>query len=153
MNVTSSATARYWLQLLEKVVFTWLEAYLGLMLIDPFGLNSSQKAAFAAIPAALSVLTAGITIPAGLPYVVDLAARVMKTGVQTFIAALLAAPVFSFKPEILEAAWGATLPAMLAVLKGGVARFVGQESSAALLPASVDKPVAQPGPTDQPVAP
>lgn len=130
------------IDLAERVLATYLEALIGLLLVSgPLNLAAAQVAAIATIPAALAVVSNSVTalaIPVGLPFTVDLAARAAKTAVQTFLGYLLAAPVFGLERSLLTAALAAVVPAVLAVVKAALATRVGDPTSAALLPAAVD---------------
>lgn len=127
------------INLLERVLATYFEALLGLLLASgPLDLSAAQAAAIAAVPAALAVLSANVTaltIPGGLPFYVDMAARAAKTAIQTFLGFLIAAPVFGLDRSLLTAAAAAVLPAVLAVVKAALATRVGDHRSAALRPA------------------
>lgn len=126
--------------LLERVLATYLEAFLGLLLAGPtLNLSTAQAAAIATIPAGLAVLSNSLTtlaIPTNLPFFVDMLARAGKTAVQTFLGYLLAAPIFALERSLLTAAAAAVLPAALAVVKAAVASRVGQRGTAALVPAT-----------------
>lgn len=69
-------------------------------------------------------------------YVVDLIERVASTYATAFIGLLLASGMDLTDLSSLKAAAIAALPAALAVIKGLLARFVGDPGTAAILPAS-----------------
>jgi hypothetical protein len=71
-------------------------------------------------------------------FILDLAERTVATYLQAFIGLLLAGQVTGL--STIEAAAIAAIPAGLAVIKGALARFVGDPASASLLPA---KPPAE----------
>jgi hypothetical protein len=60
----------------------------------------------------------------------DVTERAISTYVQAFLGALLAAPMLDLSAA--KAAAFAAIPAALAVLKGAVARFVGDSDNASL---------------------
>lgn len=126
--------------LLEKVIATYVQSFIGLLFLgDTLDVSTSQAAAISSIPAALTVLANGLpVIPVGLPFYVDLTLRTIRTYVVAFLGLLVALPTFELDYSIGLAAAGGALPAALAVLKGGLASKVGRTDSAALLPASLD---------------
>jgi len=67
-------------------------------------------------------------------YLLDLAERTAATYATTFLGLLLADGVDLTSLGTLKAAAIAALPAALAVVKGGIAFFVGEPNTAALLP-------------------
>lgn len=126
--------------LAEKAVATYLQALVvALSLGDTLDLSTVQAAAFAAIPAALTVVMNALPVaPVGLPFVADVAWRAARTFVAMFLGYLVALPTFSLDPSVLTAASSAALAGMLAVVKGVLATRVGFGDSAAMLPRRVD---------------
>ena len=126
----------------EKVIATYIQAFIGLLMVGTV-INASvaQTAAIAAIPAALTVIANGVPmVPIGLPFYVDLAFRAIRTYVVAFLGFVAAVPVFTLDYSIAAAASTAAIPGALAVVKAGIARKVGSSETAALLPASKDIP-------------
>lgn len=67
-------------------------------------------------------------------FILDLAERTAATYVQAFLGLMLADGFDLLSIGELESAALAAIPAALAVVKSGVATFVGDPASAALLP-------------------
>lgn len=130
--------------LLDKVLSTYVQAFITLLIIhDTIGADVVQSAAIAAIPAALTVVMNALpSVPLGLPFYVDLAYRVLRTYIATFLGLLVAMPVFRLDFTATVAVATAALPAALAVLKGALAARVGNGQTAALVPAKYDVPPA-----------
>lgn len=124
----------YFLSLLEKVVATYLEAFVSLLLVGTaIDVSTAEAAAIAAIPAALTVVANGLpVVPIGLPFWTDLALRIVRTYVAGFVGFLVAVPVFELEIGILTAAAVGALPAVLAVAKGALSSRIGAETPAAL---------------------
>lgn len=131
----------FWL-FLEKVVATYVQSFLGLVILDlndTLSTSTPTALAIAALPAALTVISASMpNVGADLPYLVQLVLNTARTFVQGFLGFLLAQQVFTLDVSIGQAAAFAALPAALAVLKGGLARYVGRHDTPALLPTELD---------------
>lgn len=69
-------------------------------------------------------------------YLLDLAERTLATYVVAFLGLLLAGGLDMLSLGSVRAAAVAAIPAALAVIKGAVAKLVGDRDSAALLPAT-----------------
>lgn len=130
----------FFLSLLEKVVATYLEAFVSLLLVGTaIEVSTAQAAAIAAIPAALTVVANGLpVVPVGLPFWIDLVLRTVRTYVAGFVGFLVAVPVFSLEIGILTAAAVGAIPATLAVAKGALSSKIGSSDTPAALPASRD---------------
>lgn len=128
------------LSLLEKVVMTYLQSFIALLLVgSSLDLSVATSASVAAIPAGLTVLANGIpAVPVGLNFYLDLVLRTVRTYAVTFLGLLLAMPVFHLDLGVGKAAAIGAIPAALAVLKGAVAGRLGAQGTAALLPAALD---------------
>jgi hypothetical protein len=128
--------------LAEKVIATYVQALIALLLLDgALDINGAESAAIAAIPAALTVIANGLPlVPHGLPFYADLAMRVIRTFVAGFLGTLIAMPVFRLDRSALLAAAAGAIPAVLALIKGGLASRVGDTDSAALLPIRLTRP-------------
>lgn len=128
------------LALLEKTLATYLQAFLGLLVVgSALDASTVQVAAIAAIPAALTVVANGLpAVPGGMPFYLDLALRTARTYVAAFLGLLLAMPVFSLDGSIALAALSGAIPAALAVVKAGLAKRVGNHGTAAMLPDRLD---------------
>lgn len=131
------------LKLLEKTVATYVQVFIGLLLMSEYSdvirIDAGKAAAIAAIPAALTVVANGLpAVPIGLAFVPDLVFRTIRTYVASFLGLLLAVPVFNLSVDALQAAMLGAVPAALAVVKGLVATHFGSPDTAALLPADVD---------------
>lgn len=126
--------------LAEKVVSTYVQAFLSLLIVhDTIGATTPQVAAIAAVPTALTAFVNALpAVPAGLPFSIDLALRVVRTYLATFVGLLLAMPVLHLNFTIVVATATSALPAALAVLKGAIAAKVGNGATAALVPARFD---------------
>ncbi len=126
------------LTLIEKVASTYVQALLALVILSGT-VSFTEELAIAALPAALTVLANGLpalNLP-GLPFAAELVFRIVRSFVATFIGYLLAVPVFTLDPSVLQAAKTAGLMAALVVVKGLVAKQVGSSDSPALLPQSL----------------
>jgi len=121
---------------LERVVWTYVEAFAALLLVGPsIDISTATAAGMAAIPAAVTFAMNAIRaaeIPAGLPFYFDLVLRIAKTYVAGFLGFLVALPVFRLDVGILSAAAMAGIPALLALLKGAAATRLGAETPATL---------------------
>jgi hypothetical protein len=130
------------LGLIEKVVATYVQALIALLVAAPaldFSLPTVEAAAIAAIPAGLTVIANGLPgIPVGLPFYVDLGLRAARTFAASFLGFLIAVPVFSLDEAILTGAVVGAIPAVLSVVKSALASRVGTPGTAALLPAGSD---------------
>lgn len=126
--------------LVEKVVLTFVEAFVAFLLMGGLlDVDAAQAAAMAGIAAALTAFANSLpVVPAGQPFYVDLLFRTIRTYLATFIGILVSVPVFSLDTGALQAAAIGALPAALTVVKGLVARKVGDPDTAALLPADSD---------------
>lgn len=123
------------LTLIEKVASTYVQALLALVILSGT-VSFTEELAIAALPAALTVLANALPtlgLP-GLPFAAELVFRIVRSFVATFIGYLLAVPVFTLDPSVLQAAKTAGLMAALVVVKGLVAKQVGSPDSPALLP-------------------
>ena len=130
--------------LLEKVLATYVQVFIGVLVVgQAINASTAQAAAIAAIPAALTILANGLpVVPIGLPFYVDLILRTVRTYAVSFIGLLIAQPVFKLDRSAAMAAAVGGIPTALAVVKGGLASKVGQANSAALLPARLDMPAS-----------
>lgn len=132
--------------LFEKVVWTYLQAFLTVWTLGPLDASTGQAAAIASIPAALTVVMNSLpAAPADLPFGADVIWRTGRTYVAGFLGFLVAVPVFRLDYSIAVAASAAAMPAALAVAKGLIASKIGSSDSAATLPASMD-PASEPPP-------
>lgn len=136
--------SRPFIVLAEKVLSTYIQAFITVLIVGPtINVSTAQAAAIAAIPAALTVVANGLpVVPIGLPFYVDLVLRIVRTYVVSFLGYLIAIPTFALDRSILQAAAAGALPAALSLLKGGLASKVGRTDSAALLPLSMDMPAS-----------
>jgi hypothetical protein len=142
-----------WVQLLEKVFWTFVQVYVAAVLAaGSLDFTGSLPWIVAGIAAALTVLANGIPELTGLPFGLDLLYRLTRTFVVSWaslfagaLAALVIAPGDDLRTVAVmvtaaasAAAWGA-IPAVLTVIKGLAAHFLpGGTGSAALLPSKVD---------------
>ncbi len=129
----------------EKILSTYIQTFVTLLIpATELTSGTAEAAAVAAVPAALTALAALLPqVSAGLPFYVDLVFRTGRTYVVTVIGLLVAAPTFSLDPSLGKAALVGAIPAALAVVKAGLAKNIGQNGTAALLPARLDAdPVA-----------
>jgi len=152
-----TAMTRRLADLAERTLATFVQAFAGALIVGGhFDLSAAQAAALAAVPAGIAVLknaigaflasrTADPAVRSGPAYVVDLAERTVATYAEAFAGALLLHGTLSL--TIAESALYAAIPAALAVVKAGLARFVGDPASAALLTARADPTSAGPRPT------
>lgn len=65
-----TAKGKFFLDLLERAVFTYVETLLGLLIVvgtDTLDVSKAKVAAIAAIPAALSVVKSGLSSMVGTP--------------------------------------------------------------------------------------
>ncbi len=85
-----------------------------------------------------------VPTPSGSRYLLDLVERALATYVQTLFGLLIASGL-SFDQVTDLSFWQKALlsglPALLSVLKSGLARFVGSPDTAALLPRTADTPL------------
>lgn len=125
---------------LEKVLWTYLEAFAALLLVGPsIDISTATAAAFAALPAAITfAMNALPPVPIGLPFWLDVVLRVARTFTASFLGYLVGLPVFSLDFGILTAAAMGAIPACLVILKAAAASRLGNPSSAATLPARLD---------------
>ncbi len=77
-------------------------------------------------------------------FVVDLSERTIRTFIQAFLGALLAAPVFNLDIPTLKAAAMAGFASVAAVLMGVVTGPIGSKESPSVIP--------EPGPGDYPAS-
>ena len=135
----------YFVHLLEKVLATYVEAFVALLLVGTaIDVSTAQAASIAAIPAGLTVVANGLPlVPVGLPFYVELLFRTLRTFVAAFLGLLVAVPVFELELGILAAAATGAIPATLAVLKGALSTRIGNEDSPAALPARMDLSLEQ----------
>lgn len=142
--LTLTAPVNAFVLLIDKVVSTYVQVFIGLLLVgDAINASTAQMAAMAAIPAALTVVANGLPVTiTGLPFWIDLIYRVARTYVVGFIGLLVAVPVFHLDYAILQAAATGAIPAALAVIKGAIASRVGEQGTPALIPAKYDVPAA-----------
>jgi hypothetical protein len=128
--------------LVEKVISTYVQSVIGLIILDlndTLSTSTPTALAIAALPAAITVLTASLPVVSErLPFYVALLGNTARTFVQGFLGFLLAQQVFTLDVSIGQAAAFAALPAALAVLKAGIATRVGDPNTPNLLPADVD---------------
>lgn len=134
----------FWLAV-EKIVMTYVQSFLGLLILDlqdTLSVTTPTKLAIAALPAAITVISATIPqVSNALPYYTQVILNAARTFVQGFLGFLLAQQVFVLDVSIGKAAWFAALPAALSVLKSGIARGVGSRQTANLLPIEQDPQV------------
>jgi hypothetical protein len=126
----------------EKVIATYLQSFIALVIFDlndTLSTSTPTALAIAALPAAITVLTASLpTVPERSPFYVALFGNAARTFAQGFLGFLLAQQVFTLDISVGRAAVFAALPAALAVLKAGLATRVGDPNTPNLLPANVD---------------
>lgn len=124
----------------EKVISTYVQAFIALLIVGPtINISTAEAAGIAAIPAALTALANGLpVVPVGLPFYVDLVLRAVRTYVVSFVGFAVAVPVFKLDYSVLAAAAAAAIPSALAIIKAGLAQHVGSSATGALLPASMD---------------
>lgn len=131
----------FWLTI-EKVIATYVQSLIGLVILDlndTLNTQTPTMLAIAALPAAITVISASIpAASARLPYVTQLVLNTARTFVQGFFGYLLAIVPFRLDASVGQAAAFAALPAALAFLKGGLARYVGNSSTPNLLPVELD---------------
>lgn len=128
----------------ERVVVTYVEVFLGTLILSSSGaidLSTARSAALAGIPAAVAALKAAIThlvgsTPRPRSPLLDLAERALSTYLETFLGVLMVASAYGLSQT--KVALLAALPAGLAVVKGGLATLVpGTATPASLAPAPV----------------
>jgi hypothetical protein len=137
------------LALVEKAGWTYVQSFLAVLTIGSgWHIAVTTQLAVAALPAALTVLANGLPLlaPVGLPYMVDLGYRIVKTAAAAFLGVLLAQPVFHLTASVGRSALCAAGAAVLVIVKGVVAKQLGQPTPATL-PLSVDVPPTQAAPT------
>ena len=138
--VTVSPWAPLW-ALVERSGWQAAEVFLA-ALIGAGALDATvaQAGILAGVAAAITVLANGVPglmIPAGLPWVVDLGLRTVRSFVSAFLAPIAATAVLPLNIETWQAAALAGAVAGLTVIKSTIAgRFGGD--SAATLPARFD---------------
>lgn len=125
------------LDTLERALWTYLQALAAALIpLSTLDLSVASAAAFAAIPAGLTVLANGLPIaPDGLPFFADMAWRTGRTFAASFLGYLVAQPFFSLEASVLTAAATAGITAALVVFKAGFASRVGDHETASTLPA------------------
>lgn len=154
MTTTTPAPLRRLADVAERTAATFVQAFVAaLMLGGAYDLSAAQAAGLAGAIAAIAVIKNALsafllargadpTARTGVAYAVDLVERTAATYVEAFAGALVLHGTLSL--TIAQSAAYAGIPAALAVLKGGLARFVGDPASAALLPASKDPSASGP---------
>lgn len=124
------------LGLAEKAAWTYFQALIALTLVTGTALSFSTQTAVAALPAALTVLANGLPVTIdGLTYAQDIAFRIVRSFAAGFLGYLLAIPVFTLDASVLQGAKTAGVIAALVVLKGYIAKMIGDPATAATLPA------------------
>jgi hypothetical protein len=97
--------------------------------------NAGQLAILAGIAASITVLANGVgslAIPAGLPFIVDLTLRTVRSGVAAFLAPIAASAVLpTDRSTWYAAALGGAVAAMT-VIKGSFAERIGAATPATL---------------------
>jgi hypothetical protein len=137
---TTSPWAPLW-ALVERSSWQALEVFVS-ALIGAGALDASvaQAGILAGVAAAITVLANGVpglAVPAGLPWVVDVGLRTVRSFVSAFLAPIAATAVLPLDVETWQAAALAGAVAGLTVIKSAIAgRFGGD--SAATLPARFD---------------
>lgn len=133
----------------EKVLWTYVQAVVALLALgDTLHAGGfTQQLAIAALPAALTVLANGLPQTlADVTFAVDIAYRIARSFAVTFVGILLAVPIFSLEPELLQSALTAGAVAALVVIKGLIAKKIGNSDNAATIPNTlipgVDAPLA-----------
>lgn len=142
---TAPGRARAFVDVAERTLATYLETFVSLLLVaDHIGLSAAAAAAVAAIPAALAVVKEGLsrfllfldptrTDGSRFGFAYDLAERSLFTYLEALVAFLAVAERIDI--STVTAASLAGIPAALAVIKGTLARFLGDRESAAVIPA------------------
>jgi hypothetical protein len=128
------------LDVLERSASTFVETFLGLLIVTGLGdVNGIKVAAVAGLAAALSViknaLTELIDASNGGVWWQDAIERTVWTYLQAFLALVLVNGTVDFTSW--RTSLIAAVPAALAILKSVLAHFTGNPNTAALLPAAV----------------
>lgn len=131
----------------ERAAWTFVEVFLATFAVaTSIDATTPQAAAAAGVAAAIAVVLAGIPDPpVGLPFVLDLFYRVARTFGQSVLAALSGVVVFDWTLDLVTGAVLLAVPAVAAAVKGLVfGRMIGDRTSAATVPASVESRLADP---------
>jgi hypothetical protein len=135
-------TRNLFMQIVEKVGWTFVQAFLVALLgTTELDWTTGQAAIAAGVTAVFTLAFASITsavIPIGLPFYTDLMLRISRSAAAAFFAYLLVEPGAVLEGQAWQGAVGAAGMAVLVVVKGAAAHFVGNPDSAALLPRAVD---------------
>lgn len=125
---------------LEKVISTFVQAFATYVIgMNALGADVAQAAALAAIAAAGTAALAALPlVPTGLPFYTDLFFRVVRTFTVTAGTLFFGAANFDLSVGALQAAIYGAVPAVLAILKGLMARRTGEAESPALLSSRLD---------------
>jgi len=129
------------IELSEKTLGTFVEVFLTAFVgSQAFGMDAAQAAGLAGIAAALTVIADGaMSFDLSGNGWDDIAMRGGRTAIVSFVGLLVAAPILDLSTEGLKVAALSVIPAVLAVIKSGVAaRFVGSDATGALLPLKYD---------------
>lgn len=126
----------------ERAGWTFAQAFLGtVILVDQLDATTVQIAAVGAVAAALAVVKGMVKErffpPSGepMPLWLDVTSRAFWTFCEVFLAAVAVSPGDGATRQF---AWASAIAAASAVLKGGVATWVGKPS-AATLPSDLDR--------------
>ncbi len=125
----------------EKTAATFVEVFLTAFIgSQALGIDSAQAAGLAGVAAALTVVADGaMSFDLSGNGWDDIAGRGLRTAVVGFVSYLVAAPILDLSTEGLKVAALSVIPAVLAVVKSGLAaRFVGVVGTGALLPPKYD---------------
>lgn len=136
---------RVW-DLIEKTASTWLQAFIVTLPDSSFFVTPDASvlvaAGVAAVPAAITVIlnvVNGWTPDLALPTGVQTVLRVVRTAVASGLGYLVAAPLFSFDPQLWRGAAMVAGTSLLAAVKAELASHVGVADTVG---------VTRPSPTD-----
>lgn len=150
MNITSKSLLA---SIADKVVWQFIEAYLGVLLVgNQLDWSQNQMALAAGVSAVVTLALAavnGSVIPANISFYADLGLRFLRGGASVFLATLL------LEPDILSiAAWesagSAAIAGLAIVIKGAASKRIGNTETAAMVSARLDPIEATSWPTPPP---
>ena len=125
---------------IEKVATTFVFTFASFLLtLDALDADAATAATLAGIAAAGTAALAALPIvPNGLPFYTDLLYRAVRAYVVAAGTLFFAAPQLDLSMGAGKAALIGALPVVFTLVKGALASKVGDQASAALLPAKLD---------------
>lgn len=142
MNPMTPTAAERWKGVLERTAWTYVQFFLGALLLSSqdtiFSLSTVQSAALAGIPAAVTFLTANMPVLGEGSGPLDVAVRAARTFAVSFLGFIGGMQVFHYDAAAWKMAAASAAIAALAGIKSAIATQFGNPDTGATLSVAAD---------------